>query len=332
MRRSTIAVALALALLTLLPAPSPVTLAKEFELDGTIDCGQAPGKLCLPVGATIGIVTDQYSHKKERVEVGMALILEQRLKRSKTGRLLLDDPRGVNRAALLTQLKPLVEQLAALDPAGMSNEEKERLVDELFDRSLPREVVSARDKLILVAQNFTQDARIRLVVSDELGPVLMATEIREYHDYLLPQGRSSGTLNLGQLTGDDSESGVCTDFVEEFLDFAKERIQDRGKFELTNNEELFFELASELPNPCYNAERQVTATVTEWIRGTLKATADDLRKRLEERRRQRLERLRAFLDRPGARAIVIAILRDTILKPQPEGRPPLRNILEERTR
>jgi hypothetical protein len=328
-------VAVTLTLLMLLPIVPPTGFAKEFELDGTIDCGQPSGKLCLPIGPTIGIVTDQYSGKRsERVEVGIGLILEQRLKRSKTGQLLLNDTQGVYRAALFAQIKPLLDQLAALDPANLSLEDKERLVDALFDQGLPRNVATARDKLILVAQNYKQDSRIRVIVSDELGPILMATELREYHDYALPQRRSSGTQNHGQMTGDDSELGFCTDLVEEFLDFAKERIQDRGKFELTNNEELFFELLSELPNPCNNkkALRIIKDTIETWIVWNLKAVIGETQAERDERRRERRERLRVFLERPGARLLLLAIVQETILKPQPEGRRPFRNILDERKR
>ena len=231
--------------------------AKEFEIDGTIDCGRPSGMLCLPLGPSVGVITDQITGKRERFEVGIGLILEQRLKKTKVGRLLLEDTEGIYRTMLFAQLKPLMDQLAKFDPTELSQEEKERLVDELFDKSLPRKIVSARDKLIIVSQNFKQDARVRVVVTDGIAPILVATEVVEYHDYQMSQRRSSGTQNLGQLTGTDSESFVCTDFVEEGLDFAKERIQEEGKLELTDNEELFFDLLADLPLPCVDKEEGI---------------------------------------------------------------------------
>jgi hypothetical protein len=312
--------------------------AKEFEIDGTIDCGRASGMLCLPLGPSVGVITDQITGRKERFEVGIGLILEQRLKKTKVGRLLLQDTEGVYRTMLFAQLKPLMEQLAKLDPTELSDTEKERLVDQLFDESLPRQVASARDKLIIVSQNFKQDARVRVVVSDELGPMLVAIEVKEYHDFMLPQGRSSGTQNHGQLTGTDSESAFCTDIIDETLDFIKERVQDEGRFVLTDNEELFFDLLADLPVPCTDKEEEVTEIVVNWIRWNLKATIDELttnkklQERKEERRRDRLERFRRFLEQPGARLKVLLILKETILKPRPEGRRPFKNILEERRR
>ena len=306
--------------------------AKEFEIDGTIDCGRPSGTLCLPLGPSVGVITDQISGKRERYEVGIGLILEQRLKKTKVGRLLLEDTEGIYRQALFTQLKPLIDQLAKFDPTELSMEEKERLVDELFDESLPRQVASARDKLIIVSQNFKQDARVRVVVSDQIAPILVATEVVEYHDYQMSQRRSSGTQNHGRLTGTDSEEFTCTDFVEETLDFAKERIQEEGKLELTDNEELFFDLLADLPLPCTDKDERITAIVVDWIRWNLKATRDQLTKQLKEKEIDRLEVLRRLLERPDARQRLIAFLKDTILKPRPEGRRPFKKLLDERKR
>jgi hypothetical protein len=336
MRRSLVMVGLVLA--SLLPVPPSVTHAKEFEIDGTIDCGRPSGTLCLPLGASVGVITDQITGKKARFEVAIGLILEQKLKKTKVGRLLLQDTEGVYRTMLFAQLKPLMDQLAKFDPTELSAAEKERLVDQLFDESLPRQVASARDKLVIVSQNFKQDARVRVVVNDQLAPILVATEVVEYHDFQLSQRRSSGTQNHGAMTGSDSEEFVCTDFVEEGLDFVKERIQEEGRFELTNNEELFFDLLADLPIPCTDKEERITKLIVNWIRWNLKATIDELatneelQERKGERRRDRLERLRAFLDTPGARFKLLQILRETILKPRPDGRRPFKGLLEERKR
>ena len=136
-----------------------------------------------------------------------------------------------------------------------------------------------------------------------------------------------------KLTVSDlAESIFCTDFVEEALDFAKQRIIEEKKLLLTDNEELFFELLSELPNPCNNQMPQIRQTVVNWIRWNLKATRDQLTKQLEEKEIDRLEALRKILENPNARDKFIQFLKDTILKPPPQGRHPFRNLLDERKR
>ena len=337
-------VALGLAALVLIPLTPTASWAKEFEIDGTIDCGVPSGQPCLPIKPAIGILTDQISGKMERVDVVIGLLLQQKLSKSKVGQSLLDDPLGVNRAALFSQMKPILDRLAEFNtalqnPDSMSPQEKERIADQLFDRGLDRELAAARDKIILITQNFAQDARVRITVTDELGPalglppgVLVATGVVAYHDYQMSQSRSSGTLNLGQLTGDDSESFFCTDFVEEALDFAKERIIEEGKLQLTDNEELFFELISELPNPCLNRIPEIKETVANWIIWNLKATRDQLSKQLKPKEINRLEVFRRILENPVARQKFFEFLKDTILKPRPDGRRPFKFLLEDRKR
>jgi len=311
--------AVSLVTLTLLWATPPVSQAKEFELDGTIDCGKPSGTLCLPVGATIGIITDQYSGKKnERVEVSMGAIIEQRLQKSRTGQLLLEDPKGYGRVALLTQLRPIVEQISHLDPESLNPKEMERLVRDLFDKGLPRETARTRDLLMVITRSFSQDSRIRVIVDDKLGPGLVVTEIMEYQDYQLSTSRSSGTVNHGRLTGMDSEQFSCTDFIEEALDFFKKRFEEEGNFDLTNNEELFFEMLSHLPSACTTSKRRTAALVGDWVRWNLEAVEDDLRKELRERTREHLRKLRALLQRPDARYRLLDLLEQSALLPQPK--------------
>src|SRR5690348_5600120 len=112
-----------LVLLVLLPLTPTAGHAKEFEIDGSIDCGKPSGQPCLPITPTIGIITDQISGKTERFDVVIGLLLQQKLSRSKVGRSLLDDPLGLNRATLFHQMKPTLDLLqqftvASQDPSS----------------------------------------------------------------------------------------------------------------------------------------------------------------------------------------------------------------------
>ena len=48
------------AIATLHPA-TPAATAKEFTIEGTVDCGKPTEKLCIPVGRKIGVLTESVS-------------------------------------------------------------------------------------------------------------------------------------------------------------------------------------------------------------------------------------------------------------------------------
>src|SRR6185436_1668923 len=56
------------AIATLHPA-APPAMAKEFTIEGTVDCGKPTGKLCIPVGRKVGVLTESVSGNRERVMV-----------------------------------------------------------------------------------------------------------------------------------------------------------------------------------------------------------------------------------------------------------------------
>jgi hypothetical protein len=307
-------------------------VAKEFEIDGSIDCGVPSGAPCPFGNPVIGVVTDSISIRRERVDVMMGLVIQQRLEKTKIGPSLLNDPTGVNRAAAFQVMQPILEQLTQLTARGISLAERERIAKDTYDESLPPELVRIRDILMNLGMNFKQDARIRLRVTDELAPILVATELMHFEDYQMSQSRPSGSVNLGQLTGTDSESFFCTDFIAETLDWAKGKIEKNGKLQLTDNEELFFELLAELPIPCTDQKDRIALRVINYIRWNIKAVVDDARKQLPEKEQLRRELLRKFFENPDARQKLIQFLKDTILKPTPNGRRPFKKILEDRNR
>ena len=105
-----------------------------------------------------------------------------------------------------------------------------------------------------------------------------------------------------------------------------------ARLPLGRNEKLFFEILADLPNPCYNRMPQIRATVANWIRWNLEATLDQLTKQLKQKEINRLEVLRRILEQPQARERFIQFLKDTILKPRPDGRRPFKFLLEDRKR
>ena len=108
----------------------------------------------------------------------------------------------------------------------------------------------------------------------------------------------------------------------------------RASFELTDNEELFFDLLADLPVPCTDKDERITALVVNWIRWNLKATARPVDEAAQGRRRSTASKSfrapPASVRMPAKR--LIDFLKDTILKPRPEGRRPFKNMLEERKR
>jgi hypothetical protein len=309
---------LAPALFVVLLAWPSTASAKEFDIEGTIDCAQPSGKICPPLGLQIGILTKSISGNREHVDVSLAWVVEAKLKKLGKADILTLDPE-VSRGMVFGQIQNVRSRVMELgiEPGRMSADDLARLTDTLLDRGLPREVAANRDAILLVVRSLRQDAPINVSVRDDVLPIPMVTSVNDRFDFL--SDRSEGSLNTGNLTGSDPDLDFCFDFVQETLDWARDKIQKDGRFELNDLEELFFDILADLPNPCEGYEERLKVFLDNYAKNMIKSAADDIRPNLTK-----------FVDKnPELRRKLLAILLETGLKQRESSDHKFRDLIRQ---
>ena len=77
------AILLTLFVIATLHSATPAATAKEFTIEGTVDCGKPNGKLCIPIGRKIGILTESVSGRRERIVVDPSWMLDRSVHRNR---------------------------------------------------------------------------------------------------------------------------------------------------------------------------------------------------------------------------------------------------------
>jgi hypothetical protein len=310
---------LAPALFVIVLAWPSAASAKEFDIEGTIDCNQPSGKTCLPLGLQIGVLTESISGRRETVQVSLAWVVEAKLKKLGKADLLTLDPQ-VSRAMVFGQLQEVkgrIQELGLDNPGRLTGDDLSRLTDTLLDRGLPREVAANRDMLFLVVRSLKQDAPVSLTVRDDVLPIPMVISVNDRFDFLT--SRSEGSLNKGNLTGSDPDRDLCFDFVQETLDWARDKVQKDGRFELNDLEEQFFDIVADLPNPCDGYEAALTVFLENYAKNLIKSAANDIRPNIKN-----------FVNKnPELRRKLLAILLETGLKQRDSSDHKFRDLIRQ---
>jgi hypothetical protein len=297
---------------TLHPATPPVT-AKEFTIEGTVDCGKQTGKLCIPVGRKIGVLTESISGQRQRVIVDISWMLDRPVRRHGRRQELATEGNQVSRALMFTAFR---DKIDALDDEGiptdrLTPDDARALVRELVTDYVEVNADVIRDNLAFIVTYLRQDAPVTISVTNEQGPTLLAVMFHDGFDF--STNTSEGTLNTGALTQSDPDKDFCFDFVNEGLDFARELLEEQGNLELNDVEEQFFDVLDDLPDPCIGYYDNVEAII-----------ADRVTRLLNARRTSLQNRLRTFLEVHPAAQVLLHFRRfifTTVLKkPRPSER------------
>ena len=307
------AVLLMLFVIALLHPVTPAVMAKEFTIEGTVDCGKLTGKLCIPVGRKIGVLTQSLSGNRERVIVDISWMLDRPVRRHGRRQELATEGNRVARGLMFTAFR---DKIDALEDEGvptdrLTSDDARALVRELATDYVEINADVIRDNLAFIVTYLRQDAPVTISVTDEQGPSLLAVMFHERFDFTT--NTSEGTLNTGALTQSDPDKDFCFDFVNETLDYAREKLEEQGNLELNDVEEQFFDVLDDLPNPCIGYVDNVEAII-----------ADRVTRLLQARRTSLQNRLRTFLDDHPAAQVLLHFRRfifTTILKsPRPSER------------
>jgi hypothetical protein len=295
-RRTAHAVLLILFAIATLHPTTPVATAKEFTIEGTVDCGKPTGKLCIPIGRKIGILTESVSGQRERVLVDLAWMLDRPVHRNRRQQELSTEGHKVARGLLFSAFR---DRIGALNDEGIPTDritpdDARHLVRELIADSIEVDGDAIRGNLRFIVTYLHQDDPVTVSVSDDHGPTLLATSFHDRFDFIT--NTSEGTLATGSLTGSDPDKDFCFDLLNETLDFAREKLEEQGDLELSDLEERFFDVLDDFPDPCIGYYDNVEAII-----------ADRVTRLVEARRASLQRRLGAFLDARTPRVVLLKI-------------------------
>lgn len=312
------ALLLVLLMITTLHPSTPTATAREFDIEGTIDCGKPTGKVCIPIGRQVGVLTESMSGKREHVKIDLSWMLDRPISRRGSRQELSTEGHHVTRGLLFQQFRERVDALEAegIPTDRLSADDARAIVRELVAQSIEINTDAIRQNLGFIVTYLRQDAAVTITVRDDGAQPYLATTFQDRFEFT--SDTSEGTLNTGSLTGSDPDKDLCFDFVNEALDWAFEKIEEEGKFELNDLEERFFNVLSGLPDPCIGYYDDVEAMITDRATRTLQAKREKLN-----------QRLRTFLDRnPDFRRKLRAFIFLTILNKRGGGDESVREIVE----
>jgi len=297
---------------TLHPA-TPTATAKEFTIDGTVDCGKPTDKLCIPVGRKIGVLTESISGNRQRVIVDISWMLDRPVRRHGRRQELATEGNRVSRGLMFAAFRDKIDALEdeGLPTDRLTSDDARALVRELVADYAEVNADVIRDNLAFIVTYLRQDSPVTISVTDEQGPTLLAVMFHDRFDFTT--NTSEGTLNTGALTQSDPDKDFCFDFVNETLDYAREKLEEQGNLELNDVEERFFDVLEDLPDPCIDYYDNVEAIIADRVTRLLRARRASLERRLRE-----------FLDAHPAAQVLLHFRRfifTTILKkPRPSER------------
>jgi hypothetical protein len=312
------ALLLVLLTITTLHTSTLTARAREFDIEGTIDCGKPTGSVCIPIGRQVGVLTESMSGKREHVKIDLSWMLDRPIRRRGSKQELATEGGEVARGLLFQQFRERVDALEAegIPTDRLSADDARAIVRELVAQSVEINTDVIRQNLSFIVTYLKQDAAVTITVRDAGAQPYLATTFQDRFEF--DSDTSEGTLNTGSLTGSDPDKDFCFDFIEELLNWVFEKIEDEGKFELNDLEERFFKVMGELPDPCIGYYDNVEAMITDRATRTLQAKRTSLN-----------QRLRAFLDRnPDFRRRLRAFILVTILNKQGGGDERVREITE----
>jgi len=275
---------------------TPAATAKEFTIEGTVDCGKPNGKLCIPTGRKIGILTESVSGRRERVIVDISWMLDRPARRNRRQQELSTEGHKVARGLLFTAFRDRIDALTdeGIPTDRITPDDARDLVRELVADNLEVNTDVIRQNLTFIVTYLHQDDPVTVSVSDDYGPTLLATVFHDRFDFI--SNTSEGTLNTGSLTGSDPDKDFCFDLLNETLDFAREKLEKQGDLELNDLEERFFDVLDDFPDPCIGYYDNVEAII-----------ADRVTRLLQARRASLEQRLRAFLEVHEPRVVLLKI-------------------------
>src|SRR5262245_4778880 len=94
-----------------LAVPAPVA-AREFDIEGTIDCGKPTGALCIPVGRQVGVLTESISGTRQHVKIDLSWVLDRPVKRrGRPSQSLTNERPGVVRGLFFRGFRDRVDAL-----------------------------------------------------------------------------------------------------------------------------------------------------------------------------------------------------------------------------
>jgi hypothetical protein len=312
------ALLLVLLTITTLHTSTLTARAREFDIEGTIDCGKPTGKICIPIGRQVGVLTESMSGKREHVKIDLSWMLDRPVRRRGSQQELVTEGHHVSRGLLFQQFRERVDALEAegIPTDRLSADDARAIVRELVVQSVEINTDVIRQNLGFIVTHLKQDAAVTITVRDDGAQPYLATTFQDRFEF--SSDTSEGTLNTGSLTGSDPDKDLCFDVVNELLDWAREKLEEQGNLELNDLEERFFKVLSDVPNPCIGYEDNVEAIITDRATRTLQAKRTNLN-----------QRLRTFLDRnPDFRRKLRAFVFLTILNEQGGGDERVREITE----
>jgi hypothetical protein len=276
------ALLLVLLVVATLHPSTPVAGAREFDIEGTIDCGKPTSKICIPIGRQVGVLTESISGKREHVKIDLSWMLDRPVRRRGSRQELSTEGHRVTRGLLFQQFRERVDALQAegIPTDRLSADDARAIVRELVAQSIELNTDEIRQNLGFIVTHLRQDAAVTITVRDDGGQPYLATTFQDRFEF--PTDTSEGTLNTGALTGSDPDRDLCFDFVNEVIDWAIEKIEEEGTLELSDLEERFFNVLNDLPDPCIGYYDNVEAMIADRAERIIQARVTSLKQRLRD--------------------------------------------------